>query len=170
MGKITPQTATMQKAVLEIKDRLAEASIDEVVSHDELKRFVPKSLGRLTHYVLVQRAQRLLNEENGAVFATVRSEGYRRLANVIGADHAADVALVRIRSQSRKGQKMATMAIRFANDARDNDKRRVYQKLATLGLVEHLTMRKTVSTMPERPLKEDDLKGLKEMLDSVAGQ
>lgn len=171
MTRITPQTAAIQKAVLAIKDRLAEASIDEVVPHKELRALVPEDVSYLSHYVLAQRAQRLLNAESGAVFATVRGEGYRRLAHTVGADYVSQVALLRIRRQSRHGQKLATFAIEFANDANHEDKRRVYQKLATLGLVEHLTLRKSVKTMPphsEVP-QADPLAGLRQLLDKAAG-
>lgn len=168
MSRITPQTADIQRTVLEIKDRLSRASLDELIPHYEIKRLIPQSLGSLTHYVLVERAKRLLNAENGAIFATVRGEGYRRLANVVGADYSTNVALLRIRSQSRRGQKLATMAIEFANDANDSDKRRVYQKLGTLGLIEHLTMRKTVQTMPEEKPTINSLAGLAELLNTVA--
>jgi len=166
MTKITAQTATVQRVTLAIKDRLAEAPIDTLVSHEELKGFLPQNLN-LSHYVLVQRAQRLLNAENGAVFATVRNEGYRRLPNGIGADHAANTSLLRIRRQSRRGQKIATLAIQFANDSTDNDRRRVYQKLASLGLIEHLTLAKTVRTMPEDKPRQDPLAGLRDMLDAA---
>jgi len=117
---------------------------------------------------MVARAQRLLNAEIGAVFATVRGEGYRRLTNAVGADHTTDIALLRIRRQSQRGQKIATMAIRFANDITDTDKRKVYQKLGALGLIEHLTLRKTVNTMPDDKPKDDPLAGLREMLDDAA--
>jgi hypothetical protein len=164
--KITAQTAAIQRAVLAIKDRLAEVPLNELVSHDELRGFLPGNL-TIPHYVAVSRAQRLLNAENGAVFATVRGEGYRRLPHDLGAHHASDTSLLRIRRQSRRGQKIATMAIRFANDATDNDRRRVYQKIAALGLIEHLTLAKTVRTMHEDQPKEDPLAGLRDLLDTA---
>ena len=164
MTRITPQTAAIQRAVLAVKDRLAEASIDEIISHDELRKLLPKNLG-VTHYLVVQRAQRLLNAENGAVFATVHGEGYRRLSNTVGADYASNSALIKIRNQSKKGQRVTGMAIEFANDATDSDKRRVYQKLATLGLIEHLTHKRSVQSMPDKkPVRHDPLAGLREML------
>lgn len=166
MAKITSQTANQQRTVLAIKDRLAEASLDEVVTHDELKSMIPTELN-VTHYILVQRAQRLLNAENGAVFATVRGEGYRRLSNSIGADHATDTSLLRIRRQARHGQRIATMAIQFDNEASDNDRRRVYQKLASLGLIEHLTLTKTVRTLPDTKPQIDPMAGLRDLLDSA---
>jgi len=167
MTKITSQTAAIQRAVLAIKDRLAEASVDEIVTHEEIKELVPNGLN-ISHYVMVTRAQRLLNAENGAVFATVRSEGYRRLTNAVGADHVSNTALLRIRSASRRGQKLATFAIQFANDITDTEKRRVYQKLSSLGLIEHLTMRKTVDRMPDEKPAPDSLAGLRQMLDGAA--
>lgn len=169
MARITPFTAEVQRTVLLMKDRLAQASIDEIVEHRELRAMMPSSIvGRIDHYVLAQRAQRLLNAENGAVFATVRREGYRRLANTVGANYTTNTALVRIRRQSRRGQKMATLAIQFANDSTDSERRQVFQKLATLGLIEHLTLAKTVKTMPEEPQPTDDpLDGLRRLLNIV---
>lgn len=166
MPGINAQTAATQRAVLAMKDRLAEVAINEIVTHAELQSLVPTDLSYLSHYVLAQRAQRLLNAEIGAVFATVRGEGYRRLAHGTGADYATDVALLRIRSQSRRGQRLATMAIKFGNDVTDNEKRKVYQKLASLGLIEHLTMAKSVRTMPEDEpqSRSDPLAGLRSIL------
>jgi hypothetical protein len=169
MTKITPLTAAIQRTVLAIKDRLNETAIDGIVSHEEIRNMIPGDiLEQLTHYVLVQRAQRLLNAENGAVFATVRREGYRRLSHGVGADYASNLALLRIRSQSRRGQKIATLAIEFANDISDNDRRRVYQKIASLGMIEHLSMNKTIETMPAVKPRPDPLAGLREMLGAAA--
>lgn len=61
------------------------------------------------------------------------------------------------------------MAIRFANNIGDNDKRRMYQKLSTLGLIEHLTLKKSVQTMPEKP-SPDPLAGLRDILNQATGQ
>lgn len=170
MTRITPNTAAGQRTVLAVRDRLATVPVDQVIAHTELQRLIPNHLLTL-YYVFVQRAQRMLNAENGAVFATVRGEGYRRLTNSTGAEYSANTALLRIRSQSRKGQKVATMAIRFANDISNTDKRRIYQKVASLGLIEHLTMAKTVQIMPDEPVPvtkpADPLAGLRDMLDQV---
>lgn len=163
MAKITASTAAIQRAVLAVKDRLAEASIDEIVTHQELMNLIPDNLS-LSHYVIVARASRLLNAENGTVFATVRGEGYRRLANIVGADYASNSALIRIRNQSRRGQRITGFAIEFANDTTDADKRRVYQKLSTLGLIEHLTHKRTVKSMPDtHPVRYDTLADLREI-------
>jgi hypothetical protein len=167
MTKITAQTASLQRAVLDIKDRLAKAMIDEVVPHHELRSLIPETTG-VSHYILVERAKRMLNAECGAIFATVRGEGYRRLANGVGADHASNIALVRIRSQSRRGQRLATMAIEFANDVNDVEKRKIYQKLGTLGLIEYLTLKKTVKAMPENKPPINPLSGLAELLGGIA--
>ena len=163
MAKITSTTAAVQRAILNIKDRLAGVSINAIVSHAELRQLVPDSLTTLSHYVLVQRAQRLLNAENGSVFATVRGEGYRRLAHVTGADYASNLALLRVRRQSQRGIKITTFAIEFANDASDDDRRRVYQKLGTLGMIEHLSYRKP---RPSKSPNEtpDSLADLRNML------
>lgn len=168
MARITPETAAIQRVVLAMKDRFSEVAIGDIVSHAELRHMTPDTLLHVSHYVLAQRAQRLLNAENGAVFATVRGEGYRRLAHVVGADYASNLALLRIRRQSRRGQKLATLAIEFANDANDNDKRRVYQKLSTLGLIEHLTLKKTVRTMSDDKPALDPLAGLRSIFDTAA--
>ena len=62
------------------------------------------------------------------------------------------------------------MAIKFGNGVSDNEKRRVYQKLNSLGLIEHLTRAKSIRTMPEdldtrrRRVDPDPLAGLRDFL------
>jgi len=57
-----------------------------------------------------------------------------------------------------------------ANDITGNGKRRVYQKLSSLGLIEHLTTARAVRTMPETNGAADPLAGLRDALDLVAGK
>jgi hypothetical protein len=161
---ISANTAAVQQTVLNIKARLERASIDEVVTHDELKEVIPSNLRRyINHYVLVNRAKKLLNAENGAVFATVRKVGYRRLRPVTGAERVGNTALMRIRRQARGARTIATVALR--SDVTSFANRRVYQQIAALGLVEHLTAARTVSSMPEdAPNPSDGLDGLRNIL------
>jgi hypothetical protein len=56
-------------------------------------------------------------------------------------------------------------AVHHANDLTPAEQRTANQRLAVLGLVEHLTKAKVVKTMPDEPKNpKDDLTGLKAAL------
>jgi hypothetical protein len=84
-------------------------------------------------------AKRIANEETGAIFATERNVGYRRLpgaqAHALGRQ-----ARHRIRRVSNVTVKFITRALVLTNDMPDEDRRTILTELAALNLLKHLTM------------------------------
>lgn len=143
--------------------RLLDVAIDEVVSLKQLSEAAGVDVS--AERWIVQSALRAVNAEHGAVFATVRGEGYRRLAHGDGALFAGNRGLYRIRRASRAALKAASNAARHANDMTADQRRRHNQQIASLGLIAHLTMARTVEAMPETPRQAPDpLGGLREAL------
>ncbi len=157
----TANSAATQRLVRIMADHMSSASIDETVHHPDLRRLLPQERQR-DYYFIVARARGLLNQESGTVFATVTREGYRRLAGITGAEYEGKRSLSKVRRTVRRGQRFVSNALHHANDATPRQRREVYQNLAALGIIEHLTMARTVKTMPDEPrAPEDGLAGLR---------
>lgn len=142
--------------------RMLEVAIDEVVSLKQLSDAAGRDVS--ADRWIVQSALRTVNAEYGLIFATVRGEGYRRLAHSDGALFAGNRGLYRVRRASRAALKAATNAQRHANDMTAEQRRRHNQQMSALGLIGHLTMNRTVEVMPEAPPRPDPLAGLREAL------
>jgi hypothetical protein len=149
--------------VLAAADRFRSTSMDEIVSYDDLSQAVGCDV-REKRWIVLQ-ALDLVNKE-GIVFTNVSGVGYRRLAQEAGIRHAGEKAMKRTRSAARRGRKRLENALHHANDLSPAEQRRANQRLAALGLVEHLTKAKAVRMMPDEPPKKahDNLAGLKAAL------
>lgn len=146
-------------AVARAADRLMLVPVGDVISIRELSLAAGDDLDAKRW--IVRAALNSVNAQHGAVFETVRKAGYRRV------DHAAGAVLVGLhgirksRRVSRRAQKMANNSARFANDMTAEQRRQHNQQMAALGLIEHLSMARTVRTMPDEPQKTDPLAGLR---------
>lgn len=153
-----------KEAVVDTAKRLLAASIDETVSLRQLSEASGQDL--TADRWIIQSALRAVNAEYGVVFATVRGEGYRRLPHGDGALFAGGRGLYRIRRASRAALKAAGNAAKHANDMSAEHRLRHNQQMASLGLIAHLTLARTVDAMPEAQPQErhDPLAGLREIL------
>jgi hypothetical protein len=154
-----------KQAVIRVAQRFMQTPIDEIVSLEALS--AAAGVDVRDNRWIIGAAQRAINADYGAVFATVRSEGYRRLANAEGTLFAGARGLYRIRRASRAGIRMAHNAAKHANDMTAEQRRRHHQQMASLGLIAHLTMARTVAAMsedPPPPPPTDPLGGLRQAL------
>lgn len=153
-----------KECVIKVARRMLAVKIDEIVSMQQLSEAAGQDL--VENRWVISSALRAVNAEYGAVFATVRGEGYRRLANSEGALFAGNRGLLRVRRASRTAMKYSTNAARHANDMTPDQRRRHNQQMSSLGLVAHLTMARAVEVMPEDspPERPDPLKGLRAAL------
>lgn len=153
-----------KEAVIRVAHRLLDVKTDEIVSLRQLGDAAGYDL--TADRWIVSSALKAVNAEYGAVFATVRGEGYRRLAHGEGALFAGGRGLYRVRRASRAAIKAATNSAKYANDMTPDQRRRHNQQMASLGLISHLTMARTVETFPDAaPLpRTDPLAGLREAL------
>jgi hypothetical protein len=160
---MSAQSEAQKEIVRKMLDRFREASIGDLVPHNELIRLNHGS--SRTHYWAASRAMRLLNGENGAVFATVRSEGYRRLDTPDGAEYAGEKARIRIHAVSHRGYKQLENVSKRSNDITPDQQGKINQHLSTFGLIGHLTNKRTIEIMPkEAPPQYDDFAGLRQAL------
>lgn len=162
---MTQQSEAQKLIVKNMLNRFREAAIGDLVSHGDLKK-LNKGSAR-PHYWAACRAMWLLNQENGAVFATINREGYRRLDTSDGANYAGEHARSRIQTASRRGFRRLENVAKRSNDIPPDQLRKINQYLSTFGLVTHLTRRKTIEIMPDTHSdRPDDLIGLKKALGS----
>jgi hypothetical protein len=152
--RTTANNAAQQKVVRDIADLMAATSIDAVVPHESIRALIPPELQAKPHYNFVTRAKKLLNKELGAMFGTINRTGYKRLPNNVGVQHAIDLSMRRIRRTARNGQTFSGNALAHSNNISPSERRKAFQGIATLGLIEHLTLAKSVRTMPEEPPPE----------------
>jgi hypothetical protein len=111
---------------------------------------------------IVIQAKNLLNREHGIVFANVPGVGYRRLASESGVKHAGERAMRRSRNAAHNGRQTLANSRKRVNDIAPSEQRHAYQRLAALGMIEHLAQDSN-RAMPDDPPKKTpvDLDALK---------
>lgn len=167
---ITPKSVAERNAVIAVKEVMEQVSTDQIVPHEVLKAtiqlHVPESQAPgYPYYPIVGKAMEILNSEIGAVFASVNGVGYRRLSSNNAVSYAGERPLNRVRRVARRGYRHLSNAFRHANDLSPVEQSQALQRMGSLALIEHLTMAKTVATMPrERTPPSDPLKPLRDAL------
>lgn len=134
-----------------IADRLVAVSVGSIITHAEISAVVSRDI-RSRMYLLYS-AFKLVQNEVGAVFGSVRGRGYQRLEmeQVPTVGHA---ARRRIRKASRKASKSIVAVLAKANDVPNSVRLRANTELSVLGLVEHVAKDRNVKPsedMVERP-------------------
>tara|TARA_R110000868_G_C10969754_1_gene769590 strand:+ start:1030 stop:1524 length:495 start_codon:yes stop_codon:yes gene_type:complete len=135
-----------------IADCLAATPHGALVTKGEIS----DAIGReIDHCVwLLYSAIRIVERENGAVFACVRGKGYRRLT----AEELARIgqtARARIRGTARRGMKSMTAGVSAINDLAPDLMRKVLAEQSSLGLLEHIARDRNLPPINEtmtRPL------------------
>lgn len=131
---------------------LSAAPRGELIPLKTFSDAIGRDINRCRH--LLYRAIRIMEREQGAVFACVRKEGYRRMA----ADEIVKIgqtARSRIRRTARRGQKSIAAGISGANDLSNEARVKLLQEQSALGLLEHLSRDRSLPQIPEqvtRPL------------------
>lgn len=141
--------AQRKTAVIAAAKRLLECAPLAIVSYSELSATVGFDIKEQRW--IIQSAMKAINSEFGVVFGSVRSEGYRRLERGDGALFVGGRGLRRIRRASRSAYRFASNAARHANEMTADQRRKHNQQLAALGLIDHLSMARTIATLPEDP-------------------
>ena len=139
-------------------DTLALISVLQSAPHGEvipLARFstaIGRDIRQCRH--LLYSAIRVMERDHCAVFASVRGEGYRRMAS----DEIVKIgqtARSRIRRTARRGSKSIAAGMAGANDLSNEARIKLLAEQSALGVLEHLARDKSLPTMPQdatRPL------------------
>lgn len=138
-----------QWVVLRVISRLLETPVGELVGYADLSTAAKVDVK--THRWVLSRAREVVIKESGVAFATVRSEGLRRLGGAVGVDDIGTRTFRRIHRATRRGSRRLFDLGRHANDMSPSDARTLNQRQCALGLIEHLTLARTVRALPDDP-------------------
>lgn len=123
----------------------------EIVTFPEMSAAIGSSIFVRRH--IITSARKMALKEAGAVFASERSIGYKRLevstiAHVVGSS-----ARSHIRKSARRGVKAILEGTRRVNDLTPEIQRKVSAEMSALGLIEHIARDNNVKPGPEAPTK-----------------
>lgn len=135
-----------------LADLLAEVPRGEVITFPAMSAVIDRNVLEFRH--IVYAAMRAAERESGAVFASERGKGYRRLPpdEIV---RVGQTARSRIRRTARSGVRSLVAGSAGANDLSPEMTRRILAEQSTLGLLEHIARDKNLAPMPEaanRPL------------------
>jgi hypothetical protein len=135
-----------------IADLLSAVPRGELITYAGISAAIGRDVRVLRH--LIYAAMRVAERESGAVFASERGKGYRRLAPTeivrIGA-----TARARIRGVARRGKRSISAGVIGANDLGDEDRRKILAEQSALGLLEHVARDRSLPVLTpddSRPL------------------
>lgn len=155
---------TENSTVLRLAEHLAAVPVGAIVSHAALRELVGEDLAD-QHWQFTNRALKLLNREGGRVFATIKGEGYRRLATEEGVNYVGAKGIRRTRAAAGQTLMLLGSALRHGNDITADAVKLANQRLAAAGLILHLTKAITIKHLPDAPQpKPDPLDGLRAAL------
>lgn len=161
---IQPASSTNAERVRRLADTLSACSIGKLVTFSQLTKAIKVEI--LAHRYLLPQAFRLINEETGAVFRSVRGVGYERLPQN-EAHGRGRAARTKARRLFKREVKTINNAVRYANDLSQDDMKRAYTELTHLGLLQHLTYDRAAPKVPEGALPLDPGHAAKETLEAM---
>lgn len=129
-----------------IADILNAAPFGGTVTLDTMTDAIGRDI-RDCRYVALS-AMRVAERETGAVFASVRRIGYRRLT----VDEFAEIGMTaraRIRRTARSSARAMGAAMTRVNDMTDEQRRNVIREQSALGLLAHLAQDRSMPKIPD---------------------
>lgn len=133
-----------------IADALAAVPPGTLISLDAISAVIERDIRRARWYLY--SAMHIAERESGAVFATERGMGYRRLI----ADEIVKIgqtSRARIRRQARRGNRSISAGVAGVNDLKPETLRRILAEQSSLGLLEHIARDKNLPTVSEQDIR-----------------
>ncbi|MGE4044488.1 MAG: hypothetical protein AB7F35_06520 [Acetobacteraceae bacterium] len=133
-------------------DVLAAVPVGGIVSLAAMSDAIGRDIEQCRY--LLYAAIRHAGREHGALFASVRGQGYRRLP-VSEIATIGRTAREKIRRTARRGLRSMEAGLSAANDVPNDVRIRLLQEQSALGLIEHVTRERNLPQVPEgttRPL------------------
>jgi len=129
-----------------LTDRFLETPIGGTITYADMTAALGSSIEARRY--LIQRALHVASRETGAIFASMRAVGYKRLpaedAPLLGS-HARQ----RIRNTSRRAAQAITHAVQVANDISDGARTRAYAEVSALALIQHVSTDRAAKAIPD---------------------
>jgi hypothetical protein len=135
-----------------LADALATAARGEIVTYKQLSEAIGRDI--MGCRWLLYSALHVIERESGAVFATERRIGYRRLApeEIV---KIGQTARAHIRRTARAGARTISAGVAGANDLTPEMARQILAEQSALGLLEHVARDRNLPAVAEtetRPL------------------
>jgi len=134
-----------------IAELLAKCQPGEIVTFDQMSEAIGRSIFTRRHAII--SARRVAERENGAVFASERSVGYKRIEASAVADVVGTSARAHIRRSARRSARSILEGTRRSNDLPPEVQRKVAAEMSALGLIEHISRDKNVKPADDAPTK-----------------
>jgi NADH dehydrogenase/NADH:ubiquinone oxidoreductase subunit G len=136
-----------------VADLLIACPIDGTVTLADMSAAIGRDITRRRH--IIATACRVAEREAGAVFASVRKVGYKRLDAERAVAVVGPSARKHIARSARRASRSISAAMDKANDLPMDVRRRAVHELGVLGIIEHAarervkTLREDAATKPE---------------------
>lgn len=134
-----------------LADQLIATPVGDVVTLSGLSRAIGRDVGRCRH--LLYAALNIVRRESGAVFASERGVGYRRLSVEDTILKTGSTARTKIRRTARRARRVLADGTRSANELALDMQRKAAAEFSSLALLEHLARDKVVSPTSTDPIK-----------------
>jgi hypothetical protein len=144
IAELSPETRT-------IADRLNATEVGGIVSFAEMSAAIGRNILSRRH--VIYSAMRLAEKESGAIFATIRGQGYKRLAASEVVEIVGSSARAHIRRTARRSAKTLNEGTRRHNNLPPEMQRKVASEMSVLGLIEHISRDKVVAPKEDAPTK-----------------
>jgi hypothetical protein len=138
------------RAVLDV---MLECPIGETVTLDAMSAAIGRDIRKRRHIIVA--ARRVAEREAGAVFASVRGVGYRRLDAERTVAVVAPTARKHIARTARRTSRAISTAIEKANDLSMDVRRRAVHELGILGIIEHAARERVKTLREDAPIKPE---------------
>ena len=148
-----PMITEVSADALAIAAHLAVVPIGEIVTHGTLSGIIGRDIRDHRH--LFYTAARIVQRDHGAVFATERNAGYRRLAPENVAAVVGPSSRKHIRRTARLGARAIAAGTAGMNDAPPAVQRQIAAELSALGLVEHMARDAVAKPADDGPTKAE---------------
>ncbi len=134
-----------------IADMLIACPVGEVVTYTSMSVAIGRSILSRRH--IVYAALKKAEKEVGAVFASIRGQGYKRLAASEVIEVVGSSARAHIRRTARRSARTLNEGTRRHNNLKPEEQRKVAAEMSVLGLIEHISRDKVVAPKEDAPTK-----------------
>jgi hypothetical protein len=143
-------TSEVSAEVRHLANRMTAVPVGTLIDYADMSAVIGRSLQ--SHRHIGYAAMRLVRAETGAVFVSVKGEGYKRLAAQEVPEVIGTAARARIRSNAGRARKTITAGVACSNSLPADVQRRAAAEISVLGLLEHIARDKLVLPDTKAPL------------------
>lgn len=134
-----------------VANLLSSVSVGDLATFATISAAIGRDITTCRHVLAAGR--KVAERESGAVFATERGKGLRRLSAERATETVGSAARAHIRTTARRASRTLVAATSRMNDLPPAVQRRLSAEISALSLVEHLVRDAAVRPVENGPLK-----------------